>query len=107
VRYKVASSGEEHSAFTKNVGVGGAFILTPAAPPPGTRLTLTLELPSPAEPVEVGAEVRWIVAAHEGQPGSSREPGMGVKFDPLEVEQLLMLNGYFGSLTETVDVDDA
>ena len=35
------------------------------------------------------------------------EHGMGVKFNSLDVEQLLALNEYFASLTATMDIDDA
>lgn len=80
------------TAFTRDIGVGGAFIVTSSPSPPGTPLTLKLHVPNTAETIEVHAEVRWTSAAAEA-------PGMGVRFHPLEVEQLLQLNEYFASLT--------
>jgi uncharacterized protein (TIGR02266 family) len=76
-------------AYTRNIGVGGAFIVTSTSEKPGTTLTLTLHVPN-AAPLHVKAEVRWM---------SEDPPGMGVKFFGLEVEQLLQLNEYFASLT--------
>jgi hypothetical protein len=90
--------------FTKNIGVGGAFILTSQPSAPGTRLNVVLKVPSgPA--IEVDAEVRWIIDGKRGEPEA--EQGMGVKFSGLRVEQLMALNEYFASLTATVDIDEA
>ena len=43
VRYRVFEHGqlsEEQRAYTKNIGVGGAFIITPDPAPPGTTLQI-------------------------------------------------------------------
>jgi uncharacterized protein (TIGR02266 family) len=95
--------GPTQSAFTKNIGVGGAFILTTDPHPPGTRLSVNLKVPN-APAIDVEAEVRWIIDGKHDEP--EREHGMGVKFSGLRVEQLMALNEYFASLTETVDLDD-
>jgi uncharacterized protein (TIGR02266 family) len=85
-----------HTAFTRNIGVGGAFIETTVPEQPGTPLTLELAVPTIHAPILVEAEVRWTCAA----PGTDDSPaGMGVKFHPLEVDELLSLNEYFASLT--------
>jgi uncharacterized protein (TIGR02266 family) len=107
VRYKIQEVGDpnaEHLAFTKNIGVGGAFILTPDPPPPGSELTIALVVPAARHPIEVSGEVRWIVDGKHDEP--EREHGMGVKFNGLDVDQLLALNEYFASLTATVDHDE-
>jgi hypothetical protein len=107
VRYRVVENeqaGQEHLAFTKNIGVGGAFILTPDPPIPGVPLLLSLIVPN-AKPIEVEAEVRWIVNGKHQEPAN--EHGMGVKFHGLDVDQLIALNDYFASLTSTLDLDDA
>jgi uncharacterized protein (TIGR02266 family) len=107
VRYRMVDgeeSSQEHLAFTKNIGVGGAFILTPDPPPAGTELQVSLVVPAAKLPVEVEAEVRWIVDGKHDEP--EREHGMGVKFNGLDVDQLLALNEYFASLTATVDIDE-
>jgi uncharacterized protein (TIGR02266 family) len=78
--------GEVASAVTKNIGVGGAFILTTDPPPPGTRLRMTVKVPKAAA-IEVEAEVRWIIDGKHDEP--EREHGMGVKFHGLQVDQLM------------------
>src|SRR5262245_2732593 len=60
-------------AFTRNIGVGGAFIVTKLPAPPGTLMSVTLLVPGGPGRISVRAEVRWAVP--EGDP-----PGMGVKF---------------------------
>jgi hypothetical protein len=107
VRYRVLEHGQlsdEHHAVTKNVGIGGAFILTTDPEPPGAALHIQLEVPS-HKPIEVKGDVRWIVDGKHDEPGD--EHGMGVKFQSLDVEQLLALNEYFASLTTTLDIDEA
>lgn len=89
---------QERSAYTRNIGVGGAFVVTPFAPPVGTQLRLVVEMPTGA-PLEVRGDVRWL-----GHPEPD-QPGMGVRFSGLDVEQLLLLNDYFASLTPILDLD--
>ncbi|HUQ08271.1 MAG TPA: PilZ domain-containing protein [Kofleriaceae bacterium] len=109
VRYRVIEGGEptgnELLAFTKNIGVGGAFILTPEPATPGAMLQIVIAVPVAQRPIDVTAEVRWIVDAKHNAP--ERDRGMGVKFSGLDVDQLLALNDYFASLTATVDIDEA
>lgn len=107
VRYRVVEAGQlsdEQRAYTKNIGVGGAFIITPDPPPPGASLQIALQVPASPRPIEVRAEVRWIVDGDEHPEG---EHGMGVKFAGLDVDQLMALNEYFASLTSTMDHDEA
>jgi uncharacterized protein (TIGR02266 family) len=96
VRFQPAGA-EEIAAHTKNIGVGGAFIVTPAPPKVGTHLRLMIEMPNTGSTLEVRAEIRWL--------SSSPDVGMGVRFAGLDVDQLLTLNEYFASLTATVDHD--
>ena len=107
VHYRIVENdqpGQEHLAFTKNIGIGGAFILTPDPPHPGARLLISLQVPA-SKPIEVEADVRWIIDGKHDEP--QPEHGMGVKFHGLDVDQLLALNEYFASLTSTLDLDDA
>jgi uncharacterized protein (TIGR02266 family) len=92
VEFRGAESGAGTLAHTRNIGVGGAFIVTATPPQPGTHLILTLHVPTPAKKIEVKAEVRWTSSVD----GAT---GMGVKFYGLDVEELLQLNEYFASLT--------
>ena len=92
----VLAGGKPLKAFTRDVGVGGAYIVTTDPAAPGTPLQVTLLVPGGDGRVSVRAEVRW--AAPAGDP-----PGMGVKFLALEVDELLQLNEYFSSLTGADD----
>ena len=83
-----AADGGEHRAHTRNIGVGGAFVVTPIPAPPGTPLTLLVHVPGAQAPITVRCEVRWV-----------EDEGMGLRFEPLEVEAALQLNEYFASLT--------
>jgi uncharacterized protein (TIGR02266 family) len=96
---------DEQRAYTKNIGVGGAFIITPDPPPPGATLQVSVQVPAATRPIEVKAEVRWIIDGKDDE--EAAEHGMGVKFSGLEVDQLMALNEYFASLTSTVDHDEA
>ncbi len=84
------ADGTAQRAFTRNIGVGGAFVVTESPARPGTPLMLAIHVPTATEPIEVRGEVRW---------SGDDPPGMGVKFGGLGVEELLQLNEYFASLT--------
>ena len=104
MRYQ-SPGGGELSAHTKNIGVGGAFIVTAQPAKVGSFVRLVVDVPADQPgggmPIEVRAEVRWVVA--EASP--AHEAGMGVRFTGLDVDQLLALNEYFASLPATVDHD--
>jgi len=105
VSYRVVErTGEEsgrHKAFTRNIGVGGAFIVTEDPPPPGSTLLLEVHVPTSGKRIELRGEVRWIA---DGEMDAVH--GMGVKFHGLDVPHLLELNEYFTSLTSTMDHDE-
>jgi uncharacterized protein (TIGR02266 family) len=97
VEVEYATEGKPaRKAFTRNIGVGGAFIVTESPPPPGTAVALTLLVPHGSGRIGVSSEVRWVVA--EGE-----QTGMGVRFTALEVDELLELNEYFATLTGDED----
>jgi hypothetical protein len=87
-------NGSLQRAFTRNIGVGGAFVVTERPERPGTPLTLAIHVPTATAPIEVRCEVRW---------AGDDPSGMGVKFGGLGVEELLQLNEYFASLTGRED----
>ena len=97
----VGEAQEPCTAFTRNIGVGGAFIVTEDPATPGAELLLTVQIPTSGKKIEVRGEVRWIA---DGDYDAVH--GMGVKFHGLDVDQLLELNEYFTSLTQTVDHDE-
>src|SRR5262245_45525333 len=85
VEYQAAAAASEtRRAFTRNIGVGGAFIVTDEPERPGTQFDLMLRVPTSTDPVRVRAEVRW---NHAGDAEFPR--GMGVKFQGLDVEELI------------------
>lgn len=83
-------------AHTHDIGVGGAYIATERPAAVGSRLDVEIEVPGPASPIALSAEVRWVANADRLLAG--REPGMGVKFAALDVDALLALSDFFASL---------
>ena len=96
------ATSELHSGWTANLGLGGAFIETDAAHARGAQLTLEVELPPAERTVSLRAEVRWVAAT-----GDEGEAGMGVHFLGVTEEVAAALVEYFGTLTDTVDHDEA
>ena len=91
VRFRAAAHTAWIDAETRNVGVGGAFIVTKLAQPAGSSLTVELKLPNNDQVFVLSSVVRW-------QTGD----GMGIQFVGVDVDVLLELNDYFATLTGTV-----
>ena len=91
VRFCSAAAPAWVTAETRNIGVGGAFIAAAEPPPAGTQLTVELALPTRDEPFKLGAVVRWV--------SNTDEPGMGVQFVGVDVDILLELHDFFGTLS--------
>lgn len=89
VRFKTAEHRSWIAAETRDIGVGGAFILSAEVQPIGTSLTVEFSLPTSDQVFTLPALVRW---ANVGE-------GMGVQFVGVDVDILLELNDYFSSLT--------
>lgn len=83
--------GAWHDATTRDVGVGGAFVVTPLPLAIGDELTIALHLPTTPRVFELAAVVRWVDARAGG--------GVGVQFGAVDVDVLLELNELFGALT--------
>lgn len=79
-------------AVTGNIGVGGAFVLSPHPEPLSTALQIELSVPPEPLPLLLRGTVRWI------QDDSADTSGMGIKFDALSVDELLALRDYFSTL---------
>ena len=88
VRFRVGAHTAWVGAETRNVGVGGAFIVTKLVQPIGEAITLELALPTNEQTFALPAIVRWTDAE-----------GMGVQFVGVDVDVLLELNDYFATLT--------
>jgi len=104
VRYKSATLDEFIEHHSHDVSRGGMFIKTPSPFPPGTLLKFEVKI---AEDQKVIQGVGRVVWKRETETSDKERPnGMGVKFNGLDVDQLLALNEYFASLTSTVDHDE-
>jgi uncharacterized protein (TIGR02266 family) len=78
LRVSFTAGRQTWSVFTRDISPGGLFLKTPRPFAPGTRLSLSIALPS--GDVRVEGEVRRVV---EKSPGSGLIPGIGVRFlDP-------------------------
>ena len=90
-RFRAVVSGHPGAwvdAETRNIGVGGAFVVTRLAQPVGDPVTLELALPTTEQVFTLPAVVRWV-----------GDDGMGVQFVGVDVDVLLELNDYFATLT--------
>ncbi len=76
----VGSDHNFYAGFAENLSAGGVFIATHNLKPVGSKIELSITLPSGAK-VQAQGEVRWIRVFNET---SDTPPGMGVKF--LEVD---------------------
>ncbi len=76
------------NAVTRNIGVGGAFIVSERVQAVGSTLTVELTLPTTDQMFALPAVIRW-----------ANDVGMGVQFVGVDVDVLLELNDYFASLT--------
>jgi Tfp pilus assembly protein PilZ len=91
IRFRAAGHTAWVSAQTRNIGVGGAFIVTQLVQPVGSNLVVELTLPTTDQTFSLSAAVRWAAG-----------DGMGVQFVGVDVDVLLELNDYFATLTGTV-----
>jgi hypothetical protein len=90
IRFRAVAHTGWVTAETRNIGVGGAFIVSQLAQPVGAELTVELTLPTTDQTLALPAVVRWAAA-----------DGMGVQFVGVDVDVLLELNDFFATLTGT------
>jgi hypothetical protein len=89
VRYR-ARGGESWSpAETRNIGVGGAFILG-ATLVVKTEIEVEIDIAGREKPLHLSGQVRWADAG-----------GVGVQFMDVDIDVLLELNTYLATLTGT------
>lgn len=82
--------GREFVGQFRNLSLGGAFLATDlegAEVRTGARGTVRFEIPTQAEPISVGASIRW---------GS--DEGFGLQFDGLRAREVWSLNQFFETL---------
>ena len=76
--------GVEKDGISKNISLGGMYVVTPDPPPFGVSVMLRFKLPTYKEESRVKASVRWVDAE-----------GMGVQFGTLRAIEVWALNQYF------------
>jgi uncharacterized protein (TIGR02266 family) len=67
-------------SYCTNLSRGGLFVPSPDPLPPGSPITLTLQIPGEDEPVALDARVRW-VRQFDADQGPA---GMGLAFDDVD-----------------------
>lgn len=76
----IGSDHNFYAGFAENLSAGGVFIATHNVKPVGSKVEVSINLPSGAQ-VQAAGEVRWIRVFNEQ---SDMPPGMGVRFEQLE-----------------------
>lgn len=90
VDVEVRGSGRQFHASSRNVSLGGIFIVTSDPLPELSTAEVKFSVPTQPEPVEVTAEVRWI------ERGADEKPvGMGLRFHGLRARDVWALNRFF------------
>lgn len=87
MRFRTADDAPWVDAQTRNIGVGGAFLVSPELQPVGSTLTLELVLPTSDRVFVLPSIVRWSAAGD----------GMGVQFVGVDIDVLLELNEMFAA----------
>jgi uncharacterized protein (TIGR02266 family) len=67
-----------YTGLTQDLSSSGVFVATPHICPIGTRIAVTLTLPTAIEPVQVLTEVRW--QRTRDVPGGGGKAGLGLMF---------------------------
>ena len=84
---------ETLECVSRNVSLGGMFLVSESSVPYGTEVELTFLLPALKEHVTVAATVRW-----------SGPDGFGVQFGSLRAREVWALNQFFKA-TEAAEAD--
>jgi uncharacterized protein (TIGR02266 family) len=87
--------GQTYQGRSRNMSVGGMFVVTDAPLPFGATLSLVFSIPKLKEPIEVESQVRWV--EREGE----NVTGVGVQFVGLRAKHVWALNKLFGELSPT------
>jgi len=90
VDVQIKTDEREFAAWSRNLSLGGMFIETDELLPEHTTVQVRFKVPTQPEPIEVSAEVRWLVPTKEGEVG-----GIGVRFHGLRARDVWALNRYF------------
>jgi len=86
---EVTVDGATFSTHTRNISLGGVYLIADRALPFGAKVKLRFVVSTQTEPIEVDGEVRWI----EAEDGETH--GVGVQFGGLRARDVWALNKYF------------
>ena len=86
---EVTADGVTFTTSTRNISLGGIYLLSDRTLPFGAKVSLRFKVPTQVEPIEVDGEVRWI----ESDNGETH--GLGVQFGGLRARDVWALNKYF------------
>lgn len=89
VRFRTVEDARWVDAQTRDIGVGGAFLVSPHLQAVGSSLTLELVLPTSDRVFVLPSIVRWSASGEGG--------GMGVQFVGVDIDVLLELNEMFAA----------
>jgi len=87
INAKLVVEGAPRECVMSNLSLGGALVTAGKRYPMGQRLTINFAIPTQADPIEVGAVVRW-----------SDDSSTGLQFDGLRARDVWALNKYFEQL---------
>ncbi len=82
----VLHEGKEHEAVTRNVSLGGMYLVTTAQLPYGAKVKIRFRLPALKEETTCEATVRW-----------QKSDGFGVQLGSLRAREVWALNQLFKS----------
>jgi uncharacterized protein (TIGR02266 family) len=86
---EVTFEGQSFTTYSRNISLGGVFILSDRALPFGAKVKLTFRVPTQTEMTEVVGQVRWV----EQEEGAVR--GLGIQFEGLRARDVWALNKFF------------
>ncbi len=86
IESKLVVNGETIDVTMTNISLGGALIAG-TKQPMGQRVSISFRVPTLADPIEVGATIRW-----------SDPKGVGLQFDGFRARDVWALNEYFKQL---------
>ncbi len=89
IEIQVTTDGATFATYTRNISLGGVYVLSDRAVAFGAKVKLTFTVPTQAEVIEVDGEVRWV----EVEDGNTH--GVGIQFGGLRARDVWALNKFF------------
>lgn len=81
-----------YTGLTQDLSGSGLFVATPHICPIGTRIAVTLTLPTATTPVQVLTEVRWLRT--RDVPGGGGKAGLGLMFVQMTPEAKVAVKAF-------------